>query len=172
MLLCMSCTVGPRSRTDHLAVCPSCSNLLTIRAIPYGDLCDEDKSYAGRNAFECQTCPYQMYLDKQYFERKKMEAKAVEDVLGGADSWKNVDKTSGMCIGTWAREYMLMYTRSELREPEMRQRRSVFQADADQKCRRAYDYILQGKLIRSCYTISDLLTRSKCTVCGADWREN
>lgn len=34
-----------------------------------------------------------MILDKRYFERKMMKSKEVEDVLGGADSWKNVDKT-------------------------------------------------------------------------------
>lgn len=36
-----------------------------------------------------------MILDKRYFERKFMKSKEVEDVLGGADSWKNVDKTEG-----------------------------------------------------------------------------
>lgn len=34
-----------------------------------------------------------MMLDKRYFERKFMKSKEVEDVLGGADSWQNVDKT-------------------------------------------------------------------------------
>lgn len=34
-----------------------------------------------------------MILDKRYYERKPMKSKEVEDVLGGADSWKNVDKT-------------------------------------------------------------------------------
>jgi hypothetical protein len=37
-----------------------------------------------------------MILDRRYYERKNMETKAAEDVLGGADSWKNVDKTEGM----------------------------------------------------------------------------
>lgn len=34
-----------------------------------------------------------MMVEKRYFERKFMTSKEVEDVLGGADSWKNVDKT-------------------------------------------------------------------------------
>jgi hypothetical protein len=38
-----------------------------------------------------------MILDKRYFERKMMKSKEVEDVLGGADSWKNVDKTEVNC---------------------------------------------------------------------------
>lgn len=36
-----------------------------------------------------------MILDRRYYERKNMETKGAEDVLGGADSWKNVDKTEG-----------------------------------------------------------------------------
>ena len=47
------------------------------------------------NRFECKTCPYQMLLDKRYYERKRMKSKEVEDVLGGADSWRNVDRTEG-----------------------------------------------------------------------------
>lgn len=43
-----------------------------------------------------------MILDRRYYERKNMETKGAEDVLGGADSWKNVDKTEGernfLCI--------------------------------------------------------------------------
>ncbi|KAH9843332.1 DNA-directed RNA polymerase III subunit RPC10 [Teratosphaeria destructans] len=42
----------------------------------------------GKNRFECRTCPYQMVLDKKYYERKNFELKGAEDVLGGADSWK------------------------------------------------------------------------------------
>ena len=37
-----------------------------------------------------------MILDRRYYERKNMETKGAEDVLGGAESWKNVDKTEGM----------------------------------------------------------------------------
>ncbi|PNS20089.1 transcription factor S [Sphaceloma murrayae] len=33
-----------------------------------------------------------MQLDGAFYEKKMFKAKEVEDVLGGADSWKNVDK--------------------------------------------------------------------------------
>ena len=39
-----------------------------------------------------------MFLDKRYFERKEMKSKEVEDVLGGSESWKNVDKTEGVSL--------------------------------------------------------------------------
>jgi DNA-directed RNA polymerase III subunit RPC11 len=56
---------------------------------------DAQAGHGGKNRFECRTCPYQMVLDRRYFERKTMKLKAVEDILGGADSWANVDRTDG-----------------------------------------------------------------------------
>jgi hypothetical protein len=35
-------------------------------------------------------------LGKQYTERTHLERKEVDDVLGGADSWANVDNIAGM----------------------------------------------------------------------------
>ena len=68
--------------------------MLIISTIPGAHcLTAATASDAGKNRFECRTCPYQMILDRKYFERKGMELKAAEDVLGGADSWKNVDRT-------------------------------------------------------------------------------
>ncbi|KAG9639368.1 hypothetical protein KCU64_g13433, partial [Aureobasidium melanogenum] len=80
-----------------LLFCPSCSNLLTITPIPADHLPLNEQHFANVNRFECRTCPYQMILEKRYFERKMMKSKEVEDVLGGADSWKNVDKTEVNC---------------------------------------------------------------------------
>jgi DNA-directed RNA polymerase III subunit RPC11 len=45
----------------------------------------------------CQTCPYIYPISKPYVSRKEMERKQVEDVLGGADAWKNVDQTEATC---------------------------------------------------------------------------
>lgn len=66
--------------------------MLTVTPIPY----NQSATHGGKNRFECRTCPYQMILDRKYFERKPFELKSGgEDVLGGADSWKNVDRTEG-----------------------------------------------------------------------------
>lgn len=81
--------------TTH-PVCPSCSNMLIITATPLHQLAPGEEHLAGQNRFECRTCPYQMVLDHRYYERRNMVSKAPEDVLGGKDSWKNVDKTEGM----------------------------------------------------------------------------
>jgi DNA-directed RNA polymerase III subunit RPC11 len=70
--------------------------MLTISQVTADDPSMAD--VAGTNRFECRTCPYQMVLDKRYFERKIMKKKEVEDVLGGEGSWDNVDKTNGTII--------------------------------------------------------------------------
>ncbi|KAF2717486.1 DNA-directed RNA polymeras-like protein III subunit RPC10 [Polychaeton citri CBS 116435] len=73
--------------------------MLIITAIPSHQLsADEADKYAGKNRFQCRTCPYQMILDRRYYERKDMEHGKIEDILGGADSWKNVDKTGTRCV--------------------------------------------------------------------------
>ena len=69
--------------------------MLVITRIPASQCTPEDLKYAGKNRFECRTCPYQMVLDKRYYERKPFEFKATEDVLGGEAAWENVDSTEG-----------------------------------------------------------------------------
>ena len=39
-----------------------------------------------------------MHLDKSYYFKKHFPRKKVEDVLGGAESWENVDRTEGMSV--------------------------------------------------------------------------
>ncbi|KAF2226078.1 RNA polymerase III subunit C11 [Elsinoe ampelina] len=91
-----------------LLFCPVCGNLLTITAVPADELPDSEQHRAGNNHFQCRTCPYQMALQGVFYEKKQMVAKEVEDVLGGADSWKNVDKQPNVncvdpnCTGTEA----------------------------------------------------------------------
>lgn len=67
--------------------------MLIVTPLPAHHTTAATQQYAGKNRFECRTCPYQMVLDQRYFERRTMKLKEVEDVLGGSDSWKNVDKT-------------------------------------------------------------------------------
>jgi DNA-directed RNA polymerase III subunit RPC11 len=62
--------------------CPYCANQLGLVEGTSG------------NKFGCQTCPYEYPLAKRYMERTYLARKEVDDVLGGADSWKNVDSTA------------------------------------------------------------------------------
>lgn len=47
--------------------------------------------------FTCRTCPYKYPIHSQFGLRSKLQRKAVDDVMGGADAWKNVDQTEALC---------------------------------------------------------------------------
>ncbi|ODQ63825.1 DNA-directed RNA polymerases III 12.5 kDa polypeptide [Nadsonia fulvescens var. elongata DSM 6958] len=71
-----------------LTFCPNCSNLLFVTR-------GEDSC----NRFECKTCPYELPIlpNMHVFDRKKMNRKVVDDVLGGEGAWDNVDQTPAQC---------------------------------------------------------------------------
>ena len=69
--------------------------MLYITRIPASQLSADDASKAGKHRFECRTCPYQMLLDKAYYERREFEAPKTDDVLGGESVWEDVDRTDG-----------------------------------------------------------------------------
>ncbi|KAF2456006.1 hypothetical protein BDY21DRAFT_65688 [Lineolata rhizophorae] len=77
-----------------LLFCPACSNMLVVARAP---LTEPGEAFRGRNCFECRTCPYRYVLDRRYAERKVMPRKEVEDIMGGAKAWENVDKTHVQC---------------------------------------------------------------------------
>eukprot|EP00197_Chlamydomonas_leiostraca_P006996 CAMPEP_0202859956 /NCGR_PEP_ID=MMETSP1391-20130828/1865_1 /ASSEMBLY_ACC=CAM_ASM_000867 /TAXON_ID=1034604 /ORGANISM="Chlamydomonas leiostraca, Strain SAG 11-49" /LENGTH=99 /DNA_ID=CAMNT_0049539071 /DNA_START=169 /DNA_END=468 /DNA_ORIENTATION=+ len=45
----------------------------------------------------CQACPYIYLIDKKITRTVGLAKKAVDDVLGGDDAWKNVAKTDASC---------------------------------------------------------------------------
>jgi hypothetical protein len=88
-----------------------------------------------------------MILDRRYYERKNMETKGAEDVLGGADSWKNVDKTEGR-----RRLHVLLYVTtgadiltvdSQMSARRLRMPYGLLQTSANSQCRRAFYELLQ-----------------------------
>jgi len=46
-------------------------------------------------SFVCRTCPYEFVVDKEYYNRRMSRVKKVDDVMGGAAAWQNVDQTTG-----------------------------------------------------------------------------
>ena len=118
--------------------------MLTISTLKHHELAPSDQAHAGKNRFECRTCPYQMILDRRYYERKNMETKGAEDVLGGADSWKNVDKTDGehalldVTSGT-----SVLTPGSQMSARRLRVPHGLLQTGADSQCRRAFHELLQ-----------------------------
>lgn len=64
--------------------CPTCGNLLLL------------ESTDGTLRFYCQTCPYIYNLKATVSSEVPLEHKAVDDVLGGAEAWKNADQTDAV----------------------------------------------------------------------------
>uniref|UniRef100_A0A7S3AQ55 DNA-directed RNA polymerase subunit n=1 Tax=Haptolina ericina TaxID=156174 RepID=A0A7S3AQ55_9EUKA len=65
--------------------CPPCGNILHLERI------------GGHIRFFCQTCPYVYQLKETVYMEVKTEHKAVDDVLGGPEAWKNADQTDASC---------------------------------------------------------------------------
>ena len=65
--------------------CPTCSNiLLTEQSL------DDFR-------FFCRTCPYIHRIEAKYENKMYLERKEVDDVLGGADAFKDAHATSVQC---------------------------------------------------------------------------
>jgi DNA-directed RNA polymerase III subunit RPC11 len=47
--------------------------------------------------FACNMCPYMHPITTDYTSELKLKRKEVDDVLGGAAAWENVDKTEAQC---------------------------------------------------------------------------
>jgi len=69
-----------------LLFCPTCANILE---------CEEGPSSSYR--FACSTCPYIYNITKRISNRSYTKLKEVDDVLGGAAAWENVDSVEEKC---------------------------------------------------------------------------
>lgn len=47
--------------------------------------------------FCCKSCPYRHPLHQEVRYPLKLETKKVDDILGGAEAWANVDKVQVVC---------------------------------------------------------------------------
>ena len=67
--------------------CPMDGTLLLVDSDPNeGPLC-----------FTCRTCPYKFPVVQEFILRTNLNRKKVDDIMGGADAWKNVDQTDATC---------------------------------------------------------------------------
>ena len=69
------------SAQSQLLFCPSCSTLLMAES--------ED----GSMCFGCQTCSFKYLVERTLTKSMPLVNKVVDDVLGGEEAWKNVDRT-------------------------------------------------------------------------------
>jgi DNA-directed RNA polymerase III subunit RPC11 len=66
--------------------CFICGNMLML-----------ETSTGGRLRFYCQTCPYVYHLKAMVRVDVPLEHKAVDEVLGGPEAWKNADQSDANC---------------------------------------------------------------------------
>lgn len=107
--------------------CPNCANVVTV--LP--------SSSTGENKWTCPTCPFEFPMTRQVTSRVRLERKQVDDVMGGEDSWKNVDSTDGTSP-------CALLTASDV--SQVRQRARLLHAAADPVCRRAEYVCPRGRL--------------------------
>ena len=67
--------------------CPLDGTLLQVRAN------EEGTTSGGRNQFYCCTCPYSCTIKRPRIQTFYPARKQVDDILGGAAAWENVDRT-------------------------------------------------------------------------------
>ena len=81
--------------------CPVCGNALMVKESPY-------------TQFYCKACPYKCRITGEVKFPLKLNRKVIDDVLGGAEAWENVDKTKIDCprCGNDYAFFMQIQTRS------------------------------------------------------------
>lgn len=87
-----------------LRFCPLCSNMLLVDA----------GGGPGSLRMTCRTCAYVHRLAKPIRSRTECVRKVVDDVLGGASEWENVQKTAVECpeCGNGEAYFRMIQTRS------------------------------------------------------------
>jgi DNA-directed RNA polymerase III subunit RPC11 len=54
-------------------------------------------SASSNSIFICSTCPFSCDIRHNFTNTTKLDRKEVDDILGGAAAWENVDKTAAVC---------------------------------------------------------------------------
>ena len=65
--------------------CPTCSNILLT------------EQTLNDFRFFCRTCPYIYRIETKFENKMNLQRKEVDDVLGGADAWKDAHVTEVQC---------------------------------------------------------------------------
>jgi len=68
--------------------CPLDGTLLQIQA---------PSNNTSNSIFICSTCPYSCTIQSNFTKTTQPKRKVVDDILGGASAWENVDRTSAVC---------------------------------------------------------------------------
>ena len=87
--------------------CPLDGTLLQIM------ITDESHS-----VFVCRTCPYSCEILENFTKKVDLERKIVDDILGGAEAWKNVDRTRTVCPNTSCSYHEAYFMQMQIRSAD------------------------------------------------------
>mmetsp|Transcript_10748 Transcript_10748/g.16311 ORF Transcript_10748/g.16311 Transcript_10748/m.16311 type:complete len:116 (-) Transcript_10748:509-856(-) len=73
--------------------CPLDGTLLQIQT----PSSNESSSSSSNSMFVCSTCPFSCDIRNNFTNTTRPDRKEVDDILGGAAAWENVDKTAAVC---------------------------------------------------------------------------
>ena len=90
-------SVGPPGRRRTLAIASAEGPLAMHFCFICGNMLMLETSTGGRLRFYCQTCPYVYHLKAMVRVDVPLEHKAVDEVLGGPEAWKNADQSDANC---------------------------------------------------------------------------
>lgn len=65
--------------------CPTCSSVLMV------------EEFSGHLRYKCRVCPFNYNISRKIINRTYPKLKEIDDVLGGAAAWENVDSTDERC---------------------------------------------------------------------------
>ena len=72
--------------------CPLDGTLLQVRHST-----EQTSEEAATGFFFCATCPYSCPINAMVTKKAFPAVKMVDDILGGAEAWDNVDRTQAVC---------------------------------------------------------------------------
>ena len=92
-------------RPRMLTFCPTCGNVLSLERETDDDArlraeisTSPSRCFgSGGVRLRCASCPYAYEVTNGVKQRVEHAKKTLDDVLGGEEAWKNVDKTSETC---------------------------------------------------------------------------
>ena len=100
--------------------CPLDGTLLHIET-PSSSSVDSNSNTstnATKSLFICTTCPYSCDIKYNFTKTNYPNRKAVDDILGGAAAWENVDKTQAVCPNcTYGEAYFMQIQIRSADEP-------------------------------------------------------
>eukprot|EP01102_Stenamoeba_stenopodia_P005814 TRINITY_DN16539_c0_g1_i1.p2 TRINITY_DN16539_c0_g1~~TRINITY_DN16539_c0_g1_i1.p2 ORF type:complete len:110 (-),score=19.47 TRINITY_DN16539_c0_g1_i1:220-549(-) len=99
--------------------CPNCANLLLVDAGPSANM-----------RFFCLTCPYVFMIRNKISKRLPLKKKQIEPVLGGANAWKNAQKTEAVCPKCNNKEAYFLQVQTRSADEPM----TIFYRCANEEC--------------------------------------